>query len=53
MYLKPLETSVLKYMSLMILLIFLTVPGLIWQAGLKKTGLELELLSDIDKLLMV
>ena len=52
MYLKTLEISVLKYMNL-IQLIFLSVPGLAWQACLKKTKVELELLTDIDMLLMV
>ena len=32
---------------------FLSVPGLAWQACLKKTKVELELLTDIDMLLMV
>ena len=32
---------------------FLSVPGLGWQACLKKTGVNLELLTDIDMLLMV
>ena len=32
---------------------FLSAPGLAWQACLKKTGVELELLADIDMLLMV
>ena len=32
---------------------FLSAPGLAWQACLKKTGVELELLTDIDMLLMV
>ena len=32
---------------------FLSVPGLAWQACLKKTGVELELLTDVDMLLMV
>ena len=27
---------------------FLSVPGLAWQACFKKTGVELELLTDID-----
>ena len=31
---------------------FLSALGLAWQACLKKTGLELELLTDIDILLM-
>ena len=51
MYLKTLKKSVLKYMNL-ILLIFLSAPGLAWQASLKKTGVRLELLTDIDRLLM-
>ena len=32
---------------------FLTVPGLAWQAALKKTKIKLDLLTDIDLLLMV
>ena len=32
---------------------FLSAPGLPWQACLKKTEVELELLTDIDMLLMV
>ena len=32
---------------------FLSAAGLAWQAGLKKIGIELELLTDIDLLLMV
>ena len=32
---------------------FLSAPGLAWQAYLKKTKVELELLADIDMLLMV
>ena len=32
---------------------FLSAPGLAWQACLKKTRVELELLTDIDMLLMV
>ena len=31
---------------------FLSAPGLAWQACLKKTGAELELLTDINALLM-
>ena len=52
MYLKTLEINVLKYTNL-ILLIFLSAPGLAWQACLKKTKIELELLTDIGMLLMV
>ena len=32
---------------------FLSAPGLAWQACLKTTGVNLELLTDIDMLLMV
>ena len=32
---------------------FLSAPGFSWQACLKKTKLELELLTDIDMLLIV
>ena len=32
---------------------FLSAPGLAWQACLKKTGAELELLTDVDMLLMI
>ena len=32
---------------------FLSLPGLAWQASLKKTGVELELLTDYDMLLMI
>ena len=32
---------------------FLSAPGLVWQACLKKAGVELELLADIDMLLTV
>ena len=32
---------------------FISLPGLAWQACLKKTGVELELLTDYDMLLMV
>ena len=32
---------------------FVSLPGLAWQACLKKTNVELELLTDYDKLLMV
>ena len=39
-YLRILEINALKYMSL-ILLIFLSAPGLAWQACLKKTEIKL------------
>ena len=32
---------------------FLTAPGLVWQACLKKTGVELKLLTDDNMLLMI
>ena len=32
---------------------FLSAPGSAWQSRLKKTGVDLDLLTDIDKLLMV
>ena len=32
---------------------FLSAPGLAWQACLKKTKMNLELLTDIDMLLMI
>ena len=32
---------------------FLSLPGLVWQAFLKKTNVKLELLTDFDMLLMV
>ena len=32
---------------------FLSAPGLAWQTALKKTEVELELLTNIDMLLMV
>ena len=32
---------------------FLSLPGLVWQACLKKTNIELELLTDYDMLLIV
>ena len=32
---------------------YLSAPGLAWQACLKKKGVKLELLTDIDMLLMV
>ena len=32
---------------------FVSLPGLVWQACLKKTNIELEVLTDYDMLLMV
>ena len=32
---------------------FLSAPGLAWQACLKKTGIKLDLLNNVDMLLMV
>ena len=32
---------------------FLSAPGLAWQACLKKTGVKLELITDVDMLLMI
>ena len=32
---------------------FLSAPGLVWQACLKKTNVNLELLTDVDMLLMI
>ena len=32
---------------------FLSAPGLAWQACLKKTEVNLELLTDVDMLLMI
>ena len=37
----------------LILLIFLSAPGLAWQACLKKTRVTLELLTNNDMLMMV
>ena len=51
MYLETLERNVFNYMNL-ILLIFLSAPGLAWKACLKKKKIRLELLTDIDMLLM-
>ena len=49
MYLRTLETCVLKHMNL--ILQHFSAPGLIWQAALKKTKIKLDLLIDIDVLL--
>ena len=42
-----LQNSVLKYMGLILFIIF-SKPGLAWQADLKKTKVKLDLLTDID-----
>ena len=44
MYSKTLETSVLKYMNL-ILLIFLSAPGLAWQACLNKDRNKIRIIN--------
>ena len=49
---KALEKCVLKFMN-QTLLKFLSAARLVWQAALKETKLELELLIDTDMLLMV
>ena len=49
MHLKTLEASILKYMNL---IQFLSAPWLAWQACLKKMGIRLELLTNIDMFLM-
>ena len=51
MCLKILDISVLKNMDP--ILPILSAPGLAWQAYLKKTGVNLELSTDIDMLLTV
>ena len=51
MYLKTLEKSVLKYMNLILLMLICT--RIAWKACLKKTGVKLTLLIDIDMLLML
>ena len=49
--LKTLEINVLKYIN-QTLHIFLSALGLAWQACLNKTGIELELLTDNNMLMM-
>ena len=54
MYLKILDTSwrcIWKYELGPIY--FVSVPGLAWQACLKKTGVKLELIADYDIILMI
>ena len=54
MFLKNLGINALKYRDL-ILITFLSAPGLAWQVCLKKTNINLELLTyvDADMLLMI
>ena len=51
MYLKILEICVLIYK--LDPTYFVSVPGLAWQACLKRTGVKLELLTDYDMILMI
>ena len=51
MFLKILETCIKVYE--LDPAHFLFARGLAWQACLKKTGVELELIADVDMLLMV
>ena len=50
MFLKNVETNALKYIDPFY---FYSVPGLAWQACLKKTEVKLELLTDYQMLLMI
>ena len=50
-YLKTFDTNELKYMNLTLL--FLFKPVLAWQATLRNTKVNLELLINIDMLLLV
>ena len=50
MYMKILEICLEKYKLEPVY--FVSVPELAWQTCLKKTGVELELLTDIDMLLI-
>ena len=47
MFLKSLKKCVYKFTK------FISASGLAWQAALKKTGVELDLLKDVNLLLMV
>ena len=53
MYLKILETNVLKCICEVDPAHFLSAPGLAWQVCLKKTEVKLELLTNADMFLMV
>ena len=54
MHLRTLEICVLKYTNLILQNDQTwSAPGLAWQTVLKKTTVKLDLLSDIDRLLMV
>ena len=51
MYLKILETCIKVYE--LDPAHFLSAPGLAWQTWLKNTEVELELITNVDKLLMI
>ena len=51
MYLRILETNVLQYMNLILLIFYEHLDSM--TSSLKKTGIELELLTDNDMLLIV
>ena len=53
MFMKNLEINVLKYIYGLDPSYFLSAPGLAWQPCLKKTYVNLELLTDVDMLLMI
>ena len=52
MYLRTIEISFLKYINLT-LLVFLTLPGIAWQAAFKKAKVKLDFLADIDRLILL
>ena len=52
-YFKILEINVLKYMSLILRIFYLHLDFLSAQACLKKTGVQLELLTNNDILMMI
>lgn len=53
MYLKAFKINAFKYTNLILLIHFISASGLQRQAALKKTEVQLELLTDIDMLSMV